>query len=112
LPAHLVDKVAKMRRVEHALTERFGREPTVEEIAEELGVPSATVQQWQVVALRPTSLDSPIGEDGDASYGDIIGDDNARTAYDLINDVQLRRVVVSRTSPRAAKTVPRARSWR
>ena len=93
LPAHLVDKIAKMRRSEHALTEKLGREPTTEEIAAELGVASATVQQWQVVALRPTSLDSPIGEDGDASYGDIIGDENARTAYDLINDIQLRNEV-------------------
>jgi RNA polymerase primary sigma factor len=93
LPAHLVDKVAKMRRAEHALTEKLGREPTVEEIAEGLGIAAATVQQWQVVALRPTSLDSPIGEDGDATYGEIIGDDNAHTAFDLINDVQLRNEV-------------------
>ena len=93
LPAHLVDKVAKMRKVEHLLTEKLGREPTVDEIAFELEVAPATVQQWQVVTLRPTSLDSPIGEDGDASYSDIIGDDNARTAFDLINDVQLRNEV-------------------
>ena len=93
LPAHLVDKVARMRKVEHQLTEKLGREPTVDEIALELDVPPLTVQQWQVVALRPTSLDSPIGEDGDASYGEIIGDENAQTAFDLLNDVQMRAEV-------------------
>ena len=93
LPAHLVDKVARMRKAEHLLTEKLGREPTIDEIALELDVPPATVQQWQVVALRPTSLDSPIGEDGDASYGEIIGDDNAHSAFDLLNDAQMRSEV-------------------
>ena len=93
LPAHLVDKIAKMRRAEHLLTEKLGREPSVEEIALELDVEAATVQQWQVVALRPASLDAPIGEDGDTSFGDIIGDDSAHTAFDLVNDAQMRSEV-------------------
>ena len=93
LPAHLVDKIAKMRRAEHHLTERFGREPSVEEIAIELDVDPAVVQQWQVVALRPASLDAPIGEDGDTSFSEIIGDDAAHTAFELLNDSQLSNEV-------------------
>jgi RNA polymerase primary sigma factor len=93
LPAHLVDKIAKMRRAEHRLTEKYGREPSVEEIALELDVEPAVVQQWQVVALRPASLDAPIGEDGDTSFSEIIGDDAAHTAFELINDAQLRTEV-------------------
>ena len=93
LPAHLVDKIAKMRRAEHQLTEKFGREPSIEEIALELDVEPAVVQQWQVVALRPASLDAPIGEDGDTSFGEIIGDEAAHTAFDLVNDAQMRTEV-------------------
>ena len=93
LPAHLVDKIAKMRRAEHKLTEQLGREPSVAEIAIELAVEPATIQQWQVVALRPASLDAPIGEDGDTSFGEIIGDEAAHTAYDLVNDAQMRSEV-------------------
>jgi RNA polymerase primary sigma factor len=93
LPAHLVDKIAKMRRAEHHLTERFGREPTPEEIALELDVEPSVIQQWQVVALRPASLDAPIGEDGDTSFSEIIGDEASHTAYELLNDAQLRTEV-------------------
>jgi len=93
LPAHLVDKIARMRKTEHRLTEKLGREPTVHELAEELNVPASTVQQWQVVTLRPTSLDSPVGEDGDASFGDLVGDENALTASDLLSNTQMRTEV-------------------
>lgn len=90
LPAHLVDKIAKLRRVEHRLTEEFGREPTNEELAAELGVSPSVVGHWQTVSLKPTSLDAPIGDEDGAEFGDIIGDDKARTPYDLINDAQLK----------------------
>jgi RNA polymerase primary sigma factor len=91
LPAHLVDKIAKLRRVEHRLTEELGREPTTGELAAELGVSASVVGHWQTVSLRPSSLDAPIGEDDGAELGEIIGDDKARTPYEVINDVQLKR---------------------
>lgn len=90
LPAHLVDKIAKLRRVEHKLTEELGREATTDELAAELGVSSSVVGHWQTVSLKPASLDAPIGEDDGAAFGDIIGDDKALTPYDQINDVQLK----------------------
>lgn len=90
LPAHLVDKIARMRRVEHQLTEQFGREPTVNEIAEEMQLEPKVIQHWQVVSQRPTSLDAPIGGESDANtFGDLIGDEKARNPYDEINDQQL-----------------------
>jgi len=90
LPAHLVDKIAKLRRMEHKLTEEFGREPTPDELAVELGVSPTVVGHWQTVALKPASLDAPIGDGDGAEFGDLIGDDKARTPYDQINDFQLR----------------------
>ena len=90
LPAHLVDKISKLRRMEHKLAEEFGREPTTEELAVELGVSPSVVGHWQTVSLKPTSLDAPIGDGDGAEFGDLISDDKARTPYDLINDQQLK----------------------
>ena len=90
LPAHLVDKIARMRKVEHGLMEKLGREPSTEDIADAMGLPYRTIQQWQVVALRPTSLDAPINDADGADYGEIIGDSNAPTPFAEINDAQLR----------------------
>ena len=94
LPAHLVDKIARMRKAEYRLAEQSGRDPTTEELARELEVAPATVQHWQTVSLRPTSLDAPIGEAGDSSeFSEIIGDDSARTPFDELNDRQIRTEV-------------------
>ena len=93
LPAHMVDKIAKMRRVEHALTEALGRDPTEVEVAKDLDVTPATVSHWQTVALRPTSLDAPIGDDDSSDFSELIGDDKARSPFDEINDRQLRKEI-------------------
>jgi RNA polymerase primary sigma factor len=78
LPVHLVDKISKMRKTAMALTEQFGREPTDEELARELQIPTSKVAHLKSVSVRPTSLDAPISDDGDsASFGDIVGDENA-----------------------------------
>lgn len=90
LPAHLVDKISRMRRAQHKLMEKLGRDPTNEELAVELEVKPAVVSHWKTVALRPTSLDAPIGDDDSAAFSDIIGDDRARNPYDEINDRQLK----------------------
>jgi len=90
LPAHLVDKISRMRRMQHQLTEKLGRDPTDAELAHELEVAPATISHWKTVALRPTSLDAPIGDENSGEFGEIIGDDKARTPYDEINDRQLR----------------------
>lgn len=78
LPVHLVDKISKMRRTALALTEELGREPTDEEIAIELQIPTSKVAHLKSVSVRPASLDAPISDDGDsASFGEIVGDENA-----------------------------------
>ena len=78
LPVHLVDKISKMRRTAMQLTEQLGREPTDEELAIELQIPTAKVAHLKSVSVRPASLDAPIGEDGNSStFGEIVGDENA-----------------------------------
>ena len=78
LPVHLVDKIARMRRVALQLAEEFGREPTDEELAEELSMTPAKISQLRTAAIRPASLDASVGQDEDsASLGDMIGDESA-----------------------------------
>ncbi len=91
LPAQLVDKIARMRKEQHKLLETLGRDPTNEELAAALDVKPSVISHWKTVALRPTSLDAPIGDDDSADFSEIIGDERVRSPYDDINDRQLRQ---------------------
>lgn len=77
LPIHMVDKIARMRRIAHILTEALGREPTEEELSEELGVSRHKVSMLKQAALKPTSLDAPVNEGEATEFGDIIADESA-----------------------------------
>ena len=90
LPVHLVDKIAKLRRVSAQLTEELGREPTDQELAEEVGLAEAKVAALKSAAIRPTSLDQPISDDDSTALGDIIGDDHAFDPYEILRDKDLR----------------------
>src|SRR5882724_5287903 len=92
LPVHLVDKISKMRRTAMKLTEEFGREPTDEELAVELQIPTSKVAHLKSVSVRPASLDAPIGEEGDSgTFGEIVGDDNAVSPYEGLREKNLNR---------------------
>ena len=85
LPVHLVDKISRMRKTAMQLSEKFGREPTDEELAAELQIPTSKVAHLRSVSVRPASLDAPIGEDGDSTtFGEIVGDENALSPYDRL----------------------------
>lgn len=89
IPVHLVEKLAKVRRVSLQMSEEQGREPTDDELAEELGIPTVKVTRLKNVGIRPTSLDAPIG-DGDATeFGEMIGDDHVQTAFETLRDKNL-----------------------
>jgi len=90
LPVHLVDKISKMRRTAMKLTEELGREPTDEELAIELQIPTSKVAHLKSVSVRPASLDAPIGEDGDSgTFGEIVGDENAVSPYEGLREKNL-----------------------
>jgi len=88
LPAHLVDKISKMRTITIDLAERLGRNPTNDEIGARMNVSAGMIAHWKFVSTRPTSLDAPIGEDDGGSYSDIIGDERSLTPYQEINAMQ------------------------
>ncbi len=85
LPVHMVDKISKMRRVAMVLAEELGREPTDEELAEEIGIDRAKLAHLKSAALRPASLDAPISEDDTTEFGEIVGDENAQTPFELLS---------------------------
>jgi RNA polymerase primary sigma factor len=109
LPVHLVDKIAKMRRTAMALTEELGREPSDEELAMELQIPTSKVAHLKSVSVRPTSLDAPIGEEGDsATFGEIVGDENAISPFDSLKERSRNadlRTMISSLEPREAEII-------
>jgi len=93
LPVHLVDKIAKMRRTAMKLQEEFGREPTDEELAAEMGMSSHRVSQMRTAAIRPASLDAPIGDDDSNNFAEIVQDENAATPYEELEDKTITRML-------------------
>jgi RNA polymerase primary sigma factor len=90
LPVHLIDKISKMHRVALRMGEELGREPTDDEVAEEIGLSRSKVSQLKTAATRPTSLDAPIGDGDSTEFGEIVGDDDAQTPFELLRDKNLR----------------------
>ncbi len=108
LPVHLVDKIATMRKVTAALQDEFGREPTDEEIAMEMGIPVNKVAHLKSVSVRPASLDAPIGDGDDTEFGDLIGDENAINPFDKLRSKNLyddMNEMLAQLEPREAEII-------
>ena len=97
VPVHMIEQINKVVRESRQLMQKLGREPTDEEIAQQLGWPVARVKQVKNVAREPISLETPIGEEEDSSLGDFIEDKEVenpatQTSYKLLQE-QLRQVL-------------------
>jgi RNA polymerase primary sigma factor len=90
LPVHLVDKISKIRRVAVQMSEELGREPTDEELAEEVGISPSKVSQLKTVSIRPASLDAPVGDDNATEFGELVCDAEAQTPFEELRDQDLR----------------------
>ena len=82
LPVHLVDRIAKMRKITAALADELDREPSDEEIAYAMDLPINKVAHLKSVSVRPASLDASIGEDGNTTFGEMVGDENEASPLD------------------------------
>ena len=106
LPIHLVDKISKLRRVAMKLLEMLGREPTDEEVGAEMGMTASRVAQLRTAAIRPASLDAPVGDEGDSHlFGEIIEDEHADTPYEQLEEktvTAMLREMVKTLAPREA----------
>ncbi|MDD5929107.1 MAG: RNA polymerase sigma factor RpoD [Spirochaetales bacterium] len=97
VPVHMIEQINKVVRESRQLMQKYGREPTDEEIAQQLAWPLARVKQVKNVAREPISLETPIGEEEDSILGDFIEDKEVenpatQTAYRLLQE-QLRTVL-------------------
>jgi len=77
VPVHMGDQINKLLRIQHQLTQRLGREPSIEELADALEVPPKKVENMIQVARRPLSLETPTDDEEDSVLGDFIEDDEA-----------------------------------
>jgi RNA polymerase primary sigma factor len=111
LPVHLVDKISKMRRTAMRLQEEFGREPTDEELGEELGITAARVSQMRMAAIRPASLDAPIGDEDSNNFAEVVQDEAADTPYEQLEEKTVTRMLqeMVKTLDQREATILRAR---
>lgn len=91
IPVHMVETINKLIRVSRQLLQELGREPTAEEIAQEMDLTPDKVREIQKIAQEPVSLETPIGEEDDSHLGDFIPDDEApapadAAAYELLKE--------------------------
>ena len=86
LPAQVVDKIAQLRRVSAQLSSELAREPTEDELSEELGIASEKVARLKSIGLRPESLDAFVGDDEVAEFGEQIPDEQAQTPFELLRE--------------------------
>ena len=108
IPVHMVETINKLIRTSRHLLQQLGREPSPEEIAEEMEMPVEKVMEIQKIAQDPVSLETPIGEEDDSHLGDFIKDEDSpapqdSAAYTLLKE-QLEEVMGTLT-PREAKVL-------
>lgn len=84
IPVHMVETINKVVRVQRLLLQQYGREPTPEEIAKEMGIPEQRVVEIQKISQDPVSLETPIGEEEDSHLGDFIEDEQALAPTDVV----------------------------
>lgn len=90
IPVHMVETINKLIRVSRQLVQQLGREPTIEEIAQALGLPPEKVEDIQKIAQEPVSLETPIGEEEDSQLGDFLEDKESPNPEDATAGQLLR----------------------
>jgi RNA polymerase primary sigma factor len=101
IPVHMIETMSKLRNINKKLTQKMGREPTLEELAAELGIPVAECRRIMKISKHPIPLDRPIGESDDGSFGDFIEDKTAESpvnaaTYEMLKD-KLEKVLETLT---------------
>lgn len=108
LPVHLVDKIAKLRRISQDLEEELGRVPSDDELSIVTGLPVGKIAHLKSVSTRPASLDAPVGEDDSTAFGDLVGDENTVDPLDNLQNKTIfedLRSLVDELDPREAEII-------
>jgi RNA polymerase primary sigma factor len=94
IPVHMIETLNKVMQVQKQLLQEFGHEPTPEEVADEMQMPVERVQSIMKMAQQPISLQSPVGDGDDTSFGDFIEDKSAENPYDMTAFSLLREKII------------------
>ena len=108
VPVHMVEVINKLSRVQRQMLQDLGREPTPDELARELDMPVEKVQEVQKYGREPISLHTPLGEDGDSEFGDLIEETDAIAPSDAVAFSLLQeqfKQVLETLSPREAGVI-------
>lgn len=95
IPVHMVETINKLTRTTRLLVQRYGRDPSPEELAVEMGVSEERVREIQRIALDPVSLETPIGEEEDSHLGDFIEDDHVSAPQDAATFSMLKEQLLT-----------------
>lgn len=108
LPIHAIDKLSKAQRMANEMRETLGREPEPEELADALGVKTSRLNEIRTAALRPASLDAPMGDEDSNVLAEVVKDENARTPYEHLEEKTLLGMLghlVEKLGPREKKII-------
>jgi RNA polymerase primary sigma factor len=94
IPVHMIETLNKVMQVQKQLLQEYGHEPTPDEVADEMNLPVDRVQQIMKMAQQPISLQSPVGDGDDTSFGDFIEDKSAENPYDMTAYSLLREKII------------------
>ena len=94
IPVHMIETLNKVMQVQKQLFQELGHEPTPEEVANEMQMPPERVQQIMKMSQQPISLQSPVGDGDDTSFGDFIEDKAAENPYDIAATALLREKII------------------
>ncbi len=108
IPVHMIETINKLNRVQRHLIQKLGREPTAEELAEEMEMPEDKVRKVMKIAKEPISMETPVGDDEDSSLGDFIEDTNIPNPAEVADREAMAETVqamLDSLSPREAKVL-------
>ncbi len=108
IPVHMVETINKLARVTRQLWQKLGREPTESEIAQAMGMSEDKIGEIRRIALEPTSLETPTGEEGDSEFYDFVVDENAKSPSDNVVQMMLKEqllAVIETLTPREQKVI-------
>lgn len=108
IPVHMVETINKLTRVTRQLTQKLGREPSVEEIAKEMNITEDKVREIMKISQDTVSLDTPVGEEEDSNLGTFIQDENAISPQESAAQVMLKEQlleVLNTLTPREQKVI-------
>ncbi|MBQ7977556.1 MAG: RNA polymerase sigma factor RpoD [Clostridia bacterium] len=108
IPVHMVETINKLARVTRQLWQKLGREPTESEIAQAMGMSEEKIGEIRKIALEPTSLETPTGEEGDSEFYDFVVDENAKSPAENVVQTMLKEqllAVIETLTPREQKVI-------